>query len=156
MSPGLKRARAQYKTRNILTGIALFAFSVSVWAYSIAAVKQDVFDDVDEEAKQRAQAEASRATLSVEDERQAMTAAVTAASRNSEPLLNASAPSGVTTDGASSLAKVVQGQPRGVLATLIDKKFPNSGFLDPSRKTLVWGAPPVDSVGKMGDLRRSR
>jgi len=27
------------------------AFGIGVWAYSISAVKQDVFDDVDEEAR---------------------------------------------------------------------------------------------------------
>jgi cytochrome c oxidase assembly factor 3 len=37
--------------RNAITGLTLAAFGVGVWAYSISAVKQDVFDDVDEEAR---------------------------------------------------------------------------------------------------------
>ena len=32
-------------------GLTLGAFAVGIWAYSISAVKQDVFDDVDEEAR---------------------------------------------------------------------------------------------------------
>ena len=48
MSPGLKRAREPFRIRNAVVGVGLFAFAVGVWAYSISAVKQDVFDDVDE------------------------------------------------------------------------------------------------------------
>ena len=51
MSPGLQRARAPFRLRNALTGVVLAGFAVGVWAYSIGAVKQDVFDDVDEEAR---------------------------------------------------------------------------------------------------------
>jgi cytochrome c oxidase assembly factor 3 len=32
-------------------GLTLGAFAVGIWAYSINAVKQDVFDDIDEEAR---------------------------------------------------------------------------------------------------------
>ncbi len=49
MSPGLQRAREPYRVKNALLGLTLGAFAVGVWAYSISAVKQDVFDDVDEE-----------------------------------------------------------------------------------------------------------
>ena len=34
-----------------MTGIAIASFAVGVWAYSIRAVKQDTFEDVDEEAR---------------------------------------------------------------------------------------------------------
>ncbi|KAG6812945.1 hypothetical protein H0H92_015265 [Tricholoma furcatifolium] len=51
MSPGLQRARAPFRMRNAITGVVLGAFAAGVWAYSISAVKQDVFDDVDEEAR---------------------------------------------------------------------------------------------------------
>ena len=54
MSPGLRRAREPYRLRNAITGLTLAAFGVGVWAYSISAVKQDVFDDVDEEARRLA------------------------------------------------------------------------------------------------------
>ena len=51
MSPGLKRAREPYRVKNAILGLTLGAFAVGIWAYSISAVKQDVFDDVDEEAR---------------------------------------------------------------------------------------------------------
>lgn len=60
MSPGLQRARAPYFVRNAITGFVLGAFGIGVYAYSISAVKQDIFDDVDEEA--RAMASAGRTT----------------------------------------------------------------------------------------------
>ncbi|KAF8313397.1 hypothetical protein DL93DRAFT_2058949 [Clavulina sp. PMI_390] len=47
VSPALRRAREPYRIRNGVTGGLLVAFAVSVWAYSISAVKQDNFDDVD-------------------------------------------------------------------------------------------------------------
>ncbi|KAF8743072.1 hypothetical protein RHS02_03184, partial [Rhizoctonia solani] len=50
MSPALKRARQPFAVRNALTGSAIAAFAVGVWAYSISAVKQDNFDDIDAEA----------------------------------------------------------------------------------------------------------
>jgi len=60
MSPGLKRAREPFRVRNAVTGITLLGFAVGVWAYSIRAVKQDVFDDVDEEARVLAGARAAK------------------------------------------------------------------------------------------------
>jgi len=49
MSPGLQRAREPYRVKNAILGLSLSAFAVGIWAYSISAVKQDVFDDIDEE-----------------------------------------------------------------------------------------------------------
>ena len=51
MSPGLHRAREPYRVKNAIMGLTLGAFAVAIWAYSINAVKQDVFDDIDEEAR---------------------------------------------------------------------------------------------------------
>lgn len=42
-SQSLKRARLPYQLRNVLTGGAIVAFIVSVYFYSISAVKQDDF-----------------------------------------------------------------------------------------------------------------
>ena len=52
LSPGLQRARAPFRTRNAITGVAIGAFVFGVWAYSISAVKQDTFEDLDDEAKE--------------------------------------------------------------------------------------------------------
>lgn len=112
MSAGLTRAREPYRVKNALTGLAIGSFIVGVWLYSMSAVKQDNFDDVDEEA--RAMVRAGVKTL--EDK-------------------------GVE----ATMARKEKAQ--GLLAVL-DEQFP--GFLDPERKTMVWGAPPVDSVGRIG------
>jgi cytochrome c oxidase assembly factor 3 len=40
----------------------------------------------------------------------------------------------------------------GILVPILERRFPQ--LLDPTRKTLVWGAPPVDHIGRMGDPRK--
>lgn len=52
MSPGLLRARQPFRIKNAVTGLVLASFGVGIWAYSIRAVKQEDFSDVDEEAKE--------------------------------------------------------------------------------------------------------
>ncbi|KAG5654226.1 hypothetical protein H0H81_005913 [Sphagnurus paluster] len=144
MSPGLKRAREPYRVRNALTGLALGAFAVGIWAYSISAVKQDVFDDVDEEARAMARTGTANEVLSVKEEKKAMEAAIAAA---------VSSPEHLATTAASqvSIPNVTAPTPaprsRGILQHL-DTSFPR--LLDPQRKTLVWGAPPVDKIGNIG------
>ncbi|KAL0950108.1 hypothetical protein HGRIS_010107 [Hohenbuehelia grisea] len=152
MSPGLKRARAPFRLSNAITGLTLGAFAVGVWAYSISAVKQDVFDDIDEEAR-ALQSGTSAAVASLED-------AKTTAGAFKEPVTS-HAP-GVTPD-PSSLVQPPHGLPpvrsgdsiqqRGLLAKFIGDREPR--LLDPARHTLVWGAPPVDNMGKM-QLRSSK
>lgn len=56
MSQGLRRAREPYRVKNMVTGLAISSFAIGVWFYSIRAVKQDNFDDVDEEARAMARA----------------------------------------------------------------------------------------------------
>ncbi|KAI0005129.1 Oxysterol-binding protein-domain-containing protein [Russula compacta] len=56
MSAGLIRAREPYRVKNTFTGLAIGSFVVGVWLYSMSAVKQDNFDDVDEEARAMARA----------------------------------------------------------------------------------------------------
>ncbi len=51
MSPGLLRARREFRLRNAATGLVLAGFVSAVWAYSIRSVKQETFDDIDEEAR---------------------------------------------------------------------------------------------------------
>ncbi|MCJ1337580.1 hypothetical protein MMC09_002862 [Bachmanniomyces sp. S44760] len=42
----LIRARQPYLIRNIISGTALFAFTIGVYAFTINAVAQDDFEDV--------------------------------------------------------------------------------------------------------------
>ncbi|KAG0045410.1 hypothetical protein BGZ83_009395 [Gryganskiella cystojenkinii] len=45
-SPALERATAPFRVRNTLTGLGLIAFCGTVYAYSIMAVRQDDFSDI--------------------------------------------------------------------------------------------------------------
>lgn len=141
MSPGLKRAREPFRVRNAITGLALATFAVGIWAYSISAVKQDVFDDIDAEVMEQKQQQQVRQqrleVLSVKEEKKVMEAAVNAAA------IASSNPSLLPSSGATSVP-VAPG--RGLLQWL-DGRYP--WLLDPQRKTLIWGAPPVDNIGKM-------
>jgi cytochrome c oxidase assembly factor 3, fungi type len=144
MSPGLQRAREPYRVRNALTGLVLGAFAVGIWAYSISAVKQDVFDDVDAEVmeqqqRQQFQQQQQRLeVLSVNEEKKVMEAAVNAAAVSSK----------FSSSDAVLMLPVPQAvaPARGVLQRL-DSRFP--WLLDPQQKTLIWGAPPVDNIGKL-------
>ena len=148
MSPGLKRAREPYLIRNAVVGFGLFAFAVGVWAYSISAVKQDVFDDVDEEA--RALARAREKSLEEQEAERRLVEAAASGSTTTTAKTAAAVATNVTNPVASAVSVAAAG--RGLLPPLADRYFPR--LLDPSTKTLVWGAPPVDSVGRLSDCTR--
>jgi cytochrome c oxidase assembly factor 3, fungi type len=117
---------------------------VSVWAYSISAVKQDEFDDVDAEALRLDK----RQLVSIEDQTNA-----TALSSTSPPA-SASAPP-FTPAPASATPASPSRPPSNLLTqfkpTIIDRfaqlRHPQDGNL------IVWGAPPVNRVGSIGDRR---
>ena len=117
------RAREPYRVKNALTGLAIGSFIVGVWLYSMSAVKQDNFDDVDEEARAMVRAGVTRKPLE-EKGAEAMTG-----------------------------AKEEHRHHRGLLA-LLDGKFP--GLLDGEGKTVVFGAPPVDMIGRIGEGGKGR
>jgi cytochrome c oxidase assembly factor 3 len=108
----------------MLTGLAVGSFVVGVWLYSMSAVKQDNFDDVDEEA--RAMARVGTRVVEVD--------------RGPERNVHATSPAAPTAPSSATSGA------QGLLAQL-DGKFPR--LLDPTRKTMVWGAPPVDRMGRM-------
>lgn len=148
MSPGLKRAREPFRIRNAVVGVGLFAFAVGVWAYSISAVKQDVFDDVDEEA--RALAQAREKSLEEQEAERRVIGALASESTTAAARTAAAVATNVTNPVASAVSVAAAG--RGILPPIADRYFPR--LLDPSTKTLVWGAPSVDSVGKLSDRIR--
>ena len=49
----------------------------------------------------------------------------------------------------SVLVSSTPGPVRGLLASQLSKRFPS--VLDPQTGSLVWGAPPVDRIGRLGD-----
>lgn len=139
MSPGLLRARAPFRARNAITGVTIAALVVGVWAYSIAAVKQDSFADVDEEARILAASGSTQNIKSIEDEEKAKATTIT-------PVYIP--PTSAITSPVQPLA-IATPLPKGVLVPLLEKRYPR--LLDPTGKTLIWGAPPVDRVGRLRD-----
>jgi len=145
MSPGLKRAREPYRLKNAILGMSLAAFAVGVWAYSISAVKQDIFDDVDEEA------EALASTGSGTGLGAGGLAKATEGTTNTT-IPSPTVPPPATTPTKSVILEEIAkkesstSNPRGLLLTL-DNKLP--WLLQQQSKTLVWGAPPVDNIGKI-------
>lgn len=144
MSPGLQRAREPYRVKNAITGILLGAIGVGIWAYSISAVKQDEFDDVDEEARELR--ESGVAVRSLEDEARDRNKA--AAGSHGEDFILGQIVEETATQKVRGSGKGI-GKGKGVLSEILDSSYPK--LLDPSRKTLVWGAPSVDNIGSMKD-----
>ena len=120
MSAGLARARQPYRVKNMLTGFATGSFVVGIWLYSMSAVKQDNFADVDEEARAMVRA----GVRVVED-------------KTSERNIETNSPS--TTTASPNVTSGEEAKAQGLLAPL----------LDPKGKTMVWGAPPIDRIGRM-------
>ncbi|KIK53293.1 hypothetical protein GYMLUDRAFT_49473 [Collybiopsis luxurians FD-317 M1] len=172
MSPGMRRARAPFLLRNTITGILLGTFVVSVYTYSIRAVKQDDFGDIDAEAKAQREAErtqriekmrkdtASATVLTVGEEKNVMERAAQAVAKDIN--IATMGVGGLVSDETSGL-RASQGLVpaesevresngrRGVLVGILEKTFPSA--LDPTRKTLVWGAPDVDNIGTVSSKK---
>ncbi|KAJ7461901.1 hypothetical protein FB451DRAFT_1496151, partial [Mycena latifolia] len=118
MSPRLPRARA----KNALLGGALLTFVVGVFAYALAAVKQDAFDDLDDAVH--------RAAMSAEDERRRCRWRGSMRRRGGGECAAVRAPTSMEKETPAST-------PRGVLPALLERRAP--WLLDPTRKTLVRG-----------------
>lgn len=137
MSPGLLRARAPYRIKNAVTGVLLGAFVVGVWAYSMKAVQQDVFDDVDEEAKQLVAAGTILPTIEDQDKTK------TGQPGRAKMAVDTLRQDATMVDSARPILPLARH--RGLLpGSALDK------WLDPKHKTLVWGAPSIDNPGRMG------
>jgi len=147
LSPGLQRARAPYRLKNALTGIAIASFAVGVWAYSIRAVKQDTFEDVDEEAKAlMASRMTSGASPAASPREHAGSGDGTAAGPGSVSLEKMSS---AALDAAPSprLNAAATGEAEG-RAGILASIFPH---VVGHGQTLVKGAPSVDHLGRLGD-----
>ena len=150
MSPGLKRARQPFFLRNALTGVVLGAFAVGVWAYSIGAVKQADFTDVDEEARALARSGVSAVQSAAQEMEKKVVESTQAAAPGTGVTPVPVGPGSSTVGSAEVPASRHAAPPRGVLASLLHSRYPR--LLDPNTKTFVWGAPSVDRVGRMGDM----
>ncbi|KAF9555342.1 hypothetical protein CPC08DRAFT_134621 [Agrocybe pediades] len=142
MSPGLKRAREPYRVKNAILGISLAAFAVGVWAYSISAVKQDIFDDVDEEAEALTSAVPGTSAAAVTPSKPTTSTTIAPASAPAIPITTT--PSAILNELSTKPSPAPQ--PRGILQ-LLNNRLP--WLLDQQNKTLISGAPPVDNIGKI-------
>ena len=130
-----------------------------MWAYSISAVKQDTFEDLDEEAREllAARMKDERIRSGEEGSAAAATTSVSSSVSSSsdaglaKTVISTAAPSpdadSLRTNGPANVSD--DSQPKGVLAAQLHRHLPRA--LDPASKTLVWGAPPVDRIGRLGD-----
>ncbi|KAL1700835.1 hypothetical protein EV121DRAFT_283118 [Schizophyllum commune] len=158
MSPGLKRARAPYLVRNALVGTALACFIMGVYAYSLYAVRQDKFEDLDEEARELSAAGVLAQRTTLEDKQRSSPGPLATAALEQKPAVapvSASAPapaSGTELANAAAgrtanPAALAAGEPRGILSKYLADRYPR--LFDPSRKTVVFGAPSVDNPGRI-------
>lgn len=136
-SPALERARQPFRVRNAITGGLLFGFAVSVWAYSISAVKQEDFDDVDAEALNL---DRRRASLS----ESASTKISESSIPTYQPKPSEEPPSSLSRHSAPSV--LAQFRPT-ILDNFIHVRHPTEGNL------LVWGAPPLTNIGSIRETR---
>ena len=124
-SEGLKRARLPFRTRNAIVGLTLSGFMFSVYLYSIRAVAQDDFADL-----QAPSMEEREKMVSIEEER-----------RNRDALLLP--PSTVTTTIPQETSQSLTSH-QGILA-----RFKNTFGGRGQESKIVWGAPPVDRLGRI-------
>ncbi|EKD01302.1 hypothetical protein A1Q2_04380 [Trichosporon asahii var. asahii CBS 8904] len=145
LSEALKRARRPYQMRNLLTGGAVVAFILGVYAYSISAVKQDDFSDV---VDLLPPAEERALVKTIEDEqREAEAARLGSTSTSSTPSSTSASSSSSSPSSASGKSGVASLLPR----RLSDIEWVRQrGLVEPGRdNVLVWGAPSVDNIGNM-------
>ncbi|TXT06047.1 hypothetical protein VHUM_03520 [Vanrija humicola] len=142
-SASLRRARRPYIIRNVLTGGAIVAFIVGVYAYSISAVKQDDFSDVVDLLPPEAERAAIR---SIEDEAKERAFAAGAEA------------GGVPAAAAVDVVPPAPAPAASVFSYLTPKRLSevdwlkNRGWVERGKDNLlVWGAPSVDKIGSMKD-----
>jgi cytochrome c oxidase assembly factor 3 len=131
----------------------MFGVATGIWAYSISAVRQDTFEDLDEEARALARGP-GRATTGEPSNTViggGSSSNIVTAGANTTSLQTKVTPLSVAAAAKDHAAGARSTTSRGLLpSSVLDRKIPR--LLDPANKTLVWGAPPVDAVGKMGSL----
>ncbi|WVQ94197.1 hypothetical protein IAU59_001275 [Kwoniella sp. CBS 9459] len=172
MSPSLTRARKPFILTNVLIGGTLFAFAVGVYVYSISAVKQDDFSDVEDllpplEERKKLQSieDEQRATSSL----QSIASALPFSGGSSAPSRPATTPLPHATSSAASPSKAIpQPDLSGQVLPLAEltSTSKSGGFLgtkrlselewirkrglvDPKGNVLVWGAPDVERIGRI-------
>ncbi|KAG9015858.1 hypothetical protein FRB93_012423 [Tulasnella sp. JGI-2019a] len=149
ISPSLARARAPFRIQNAVTGFTLVGFAVSVWAYSIYAVKQENFDDIDFEALNTTVEEKAK-RISLEDELKAKKKGVQGMAHEVDDRMAkavSSLMSSTETVTTEATTAVMSKDKRGILFQIPGM----SRFFLPGETSLVSHAPSVDQIGRVGD-----
>ncbi|KPV75748.1 uncharacterized protein RHOBADRAFT_66272 [Rhodotorula graminis WP1] len=146
VSEGLKRARRPFRTRNFVTGSLIFGFAASVYFYSIRAVAQDDFSDLDQPLSD----DKRRSLTSIEEqqrERDELRLAAKGGPLVPAPGSVAAAAGSSPVDGlAAAPASAPSSSSSSGVLSLVSGAFAGKG----ADSKLVWGAPPVDRVGRIG------
>ncbi|GAA6042785.1 hypothetical protein JCM8097_007478 [Rhodosporidiobolus ruineniae] len=141
VSEGLKRARLPFRNRNLVTGGLISAFAFSVYMYSIRAVAQDDFSDLDQPISE----EERRAVRSIEEDKAAREALN--ADRLSATPVAAAAVGVVEAVNPVEVAPLTVPAGRRSILEQVRGAFGGRG----AESKLVWGAPSVDRVGRIGE-----
>ncbi|KAL0253892.1 hypothetical protein I308_101270 [Cryptococcus tetragattii IND107] len=162
MSPSLKRARKPFILTNVLIGGTIVAFALGVYAYSISAVQQDDFSDVEDLLPP---VEERSKIRSIEDEAREQRAfqslaSVLPTSRNLPPATSTPAsPSKAIPEVPFPEAGVADSKATSSwgIKRLGDVEWIRKrGWVDDKGNVLVWGAPDVDRIGRVGDAVSSK
>ncbi|GAA5822932.1 hypothetical protein JCM11251_004428 [Rhodosporidiobolus azoricus] len=142
VSEGLKRARKPFFTRNLITGSAISAFAIWVYWYSIRAVAQDDFSDLDQPVSE----EQRRSVRSIEELKKDQEAL----SADRLSLSSAAASGVVAAINPAEVSPAVAPAPaaaRSSILSMLTGPFGGKG----TESKLVWGAPNVDRIGRIGE-----
>ncbi|BGP37847.1 hypothetical protein JCM10449v2_001769 [Rhodotorula kratochvilovae] len=133
VSEGLKRARRPFRTANAVTGALIFGFAASVYLYSIRAVAQDDFSDLDQPLS--------------DEQRRSLTSIEEAKRDRDELLLAAKQPALAPAPSAHATPTQSAAPGRASVLDLVRGTFAGRGV----DSKLVWGAPNVDRIGRIGE-----
>ncbi|KAK8844730.1 hypothetical protein IAR55_006580 [Kwoniella newhampshirensis] len=164
MSSSLKRARKPFILTNSLIGGTIFAFAVGVYFYSISAVQQDDFSDVEdllppleERSKLRSIEDEAREQRSLQSIASALPLSNTNAN-NRQPLPSATSspasPSKSLPQMQSEVSQAIsstRGRGWGFGTKRLNEVdwVKKMGWVDGKGNVLVWGAPDVDRLGRV-------
>jgi len=142
VSEGLKRARRPFRTRNFVTGSLIFGFAASVYFYSIRAVAQDDFSDLDQPLSD----DKRRSLTSIEEQQRQRDELRLAAKGPLAPTPGSVAAAAASSPAVDGLAAGGAPARQSGVLSLVRGAFAGKG----ADSKLVWGAPPVDRVGRIG------
>ncbi|SGY73489.1 BQ5605_C005g03297 [Microbotryum silenes-dioicae] len=150
ISEGLARARRPFRTQNAITGALIFGFATAVYLYSIRAVAQDDFSDLDapvqrEGLRSLEDEQKERERLKAERVREWETSAV---STTAAPILETAQKVEQQVEERRGLLNGVVG--KSVAGILVERGIWNGKG---HASSIIPKAPDVDRIGTLWDNR---